>query len=196
VRQTETAIGHSTRLLDAGEELMVELGSFEFGIREVVERAQVSLRTFYQYFDARDDFFLAIYAKLVGQYAAALEQAMPKRARSTRFRFFVNAMVVPATWDQVMEEFTKEAHNRSRALMREGFYLHDSRPAGYNAAIAPLRGLLEAVLVGDEENVARDAAIVYNSLVAEAYEVTINEHIDAAARAEQLFRYHRRALGI
>jgi AcrR family transcriptional regulator len=196
VNQVRTETPHRTRLLAAGDELMVELGNFDFGVRDVVERAQVSLRTFYQYFETRDDFTLAIYADLIQEDAVAITRTMPKGAKSNRFRHFVRAMVCPAVWMELIEEYSDDALQRSRALVREGFHLREARPDGYKAAIAPLRELLAGILGADGPDLGRNVAVVFNSLVSEAYDVIIDEKSDADAIADHLYRYHRRALGL
>src|SRR3954451_7243842 len=170
--EANLAPSHRERLLLAGEELMVEYSNFDFGVREVVERAGVSLRTFYQYFETRDDFALAIYGELVQKLVAALERTMPRGARSTKFRHFVRALISPTEWGLMLAEYREEAEQRSRALIREGFHLREVRPEGYELAIAPLRQVLEHVL-GDGAN-ELDVTVVLNSLITETYSVIIN----------------------
>jgi AcrR family transcriptional regulator len=187
-----TSVPHRTRLLAAGGELMVELGNFAFGVRDVVEQAQVSLRTFYQYFDTRDDFTLAIYADRNVQYAAEIRRTMPGGSRAARLRHFVYAMVSPTRWRMQYPFSEKDALHRSRALVREGLRLQEAKPEGYRAAIAPYRVLLVEIIGADGPHIS----VLLNSLLAEAHEVTIHEDTDTDAMAEQLFEYHRRALGL
>lgn len=191
---SRTTVPHRERLLLAGDELMVEYGNFDFGVREVVERAQVSLRTFYQYFDTRDDFALAIHTELTRQHADAIAQTMPKGARITQFRHFVRAMVCPTEWSRLFEEFSaEEAIQRSRALVREGFHLREVRPDAAQAAIAPLRDILIGIIgKGADHDVV---TIVLNSLVFGAYDV-LTDGLDAEQVAASLVKYHKRALGL
>jgi hypothetical protein len=105
-------------------------------------------------------------------------------------------MVCPPVWMELIEEYRDEAVQRSRALVREGFHLREMRPDGYKAAIAPLRELLAGILGADGPDLGRNVAVVFDSLVAEAYDVLLDENLDAEAIADHLYRYHRRALGI
>jgi AcrR family transcriptional regulator len=195
VSQPDAAPSHRERLLLAGEELMVEYGNFDFGVREVVEHAGVSLRTFYQYFETRDDFALAIYAELVEELVSALRRTMPRGSRSVRFRHFVRALVCPAEWGVLIAEYRDEADQRSRALIREGFHLREVRPDGYKLAIAPLREVLSGILGTDAGDLGRNVTVVLDSLISETYGVIIDGS-DGAAVADHLYRYHKRALGI
>jgi AcrR family transcriptional regulator len=192
---TTTALSHRERLLLAGDSLMIEYGSFDFGVREVVERAGVSLRTFYQYFETRDDFSLAIYAAVIERLVEALQRDMPGGARSTRFRYFVRGLMCPGQWP-LMPTHHNQAIQGSWAAVREGFHLREARPEGYELAIAPLHGLLLDLLRSNDGNAQdRDATVVLNSLITETYSVLI-EGSDGVAAADHLYRYHKRALGI
>jgi AcrR family transcriptional regulator len=193
--QSRAVAPHRERLLLAGDALMAEHGNFDFGVREVVERAQTSLRTFYQYFETRDDFALAIYAELIRVVAIAISRSMPRGTRSRRFRHFVRALMCPSEWRRILEEYTDESGQRSRALVREGFRLREVRPDGFKSAMAPLRDVLRAVLGADSDDVERNITAVLNSLITETYEVIIDD-LDAEAVAEHLYRYHKRALGL
>lgn len=176
-----------SRLLDAGEALAHEVGSFDFGVRDVVARASVSLRTFYRYFETRDDFVLAIFARANRRFAERLAESMPKGSRASRFRHFVYAMVVPSWWSTQLSQ-------RS-AMVGETFHLREVRPEGFQSAIKPVRDIL-VELLGTGEDRERDIDTVYNSLLHEVYVNMISRHVDAEPVAEHLFRYHRRALRI
>lgn len=195
VTQVPTALGHRDRLLRAGDQLMGERGNFDFGVRDVVERAQVSLRTFYQYFETRDDFALAIYSELIRQATDVIGATMPPRGgRAARFRHFVHALVCPSDWARLNGRDPDVALLRCAALVREGFHLREARPEGYKAAIAPLRELLASVLGTEAGADGRNVSVVLNSLIIEPYDVII-DGLDAEAVADHLYRYHRKALG-
>ena len=195
VSQARVTVPHRDRLMDAGEALMVEYGNFDFGVREVVERAQVSLRTFYQYFETRDDFALAVYAELIRNAASVISRTMPSGSRAVRFRHYVDALVCRSARGRRTRALSDDAMQRSRALVREGFHLREARPDGYKAAIAPLRELLAGILGAHAGELGRNVTVVLNSLITETYDVIIDD-LDAVAVADHLYRYHRRALGI
>jgi len=174
-------------MLDAGETLAHEIGTFDFGVRDIVERAGVSLRTFYRYFETRDDFVLAIYARLNDRFARNLARTMPKGGRATRFRHVVYSMVVPAWWGP------QYVAQRSAAI-RETFRLREVRPEGFDLAVAPVRDILAGVLGRDRPNLTRDVETVHNSLLHEVYVIMLRRIIDAEPIAEHLYQHHRRGL--
>jgi len=67
-RSLESARSRATdqfdRLLRAASELLRESGS-DFTVHDVVERSQISLRAFYQYFEGKDDLILTMYEQSV-----------------------------------------------------------------------------------------------------------------------------------
>ena len=52
------------RLIEAARALLMESGS-DFTVHDVVERSQISLRAFYQYFEGKDDLILTLYEQRV-----------------------------------------------------------------------------------------------------------------------------------
>src|SRR5262245_17688084 len=53
------------RFLEAAFELIDEKGTTEFTIQEVVDRSKQSLRSFYEYFDGKDELVLALFEETV-----------------------------------------------------------------------------------------------------------------------------------
>src|SRR3954453_17405200 len=53
------------RFLDAAFELIDEKGSTEFTIQEVVDRSKQSLRSFYEYFDGKDELLHALFEETI-----------------------------------------------------------------------------------------------------------------------------------
>ena len=49
------------RFLDSAREIIAEKGSIEFTVQEVVDRSKQSLRSFYQYFDGKNELLLALF---------------------------------------------------------------------------------------------------------------------------------------
>ena len=57
----ERAATRVERFLDSAREIIAEKKSIEFTVQEVVDRSQQSLRSFYQYFDGKDELLLALF---------------------------------------------------------------------------------------------------------------------------------------
>jgi AcrR family transcriptional regulator len=78
------------RFLDAARALIEEQGSSEFTIQQVVERSNQSLRSFYQYFDGKDELLFAVFEEVAAETIEALEAATQTQSESLeRLRAFV-----------------------------------------------------------------------------------------------------------
>jgi AcrR family transcriptional regulator len=64
------------RFLDAAMELMAGSDSQDFTVQQVVERSGQSLRSFYQYFEGKDELLLALFEESVAQTAVHLGAAI------------------------------------------------------------------------------------------------------------------------
>lgn len=64
------------RFLDAAFALIDEKHSTDFTIQEVVDRSKQSLRSFYEYFDGKDDLVLALFEETVHEAIADIERAV------------------------------------------------------------------------------------------------------------------------
>ncbi len=77
------------RLLDAASELMDEKGSTEFTIQEVVDRSKQSLRSFYQYFEGKDELMFALLEESIRESLEDLRSVVePEAAPLDRLRAF------------------------------------------------------------------------------------------------------------
>ncbi len=63
------------RLLEAADKLIHEQGFPSLRIEEIVERAKLSIGTFYLYFDSKDDLFINLVIENTGQLQRRLEAA-------------------------------------------------------------------------------------------------------------------------
>ena len=77
------------RLLDAAFELIDEKGTSEFTIQEVVDRSGQSLRSFYQYFEGKDELLFALLEESIEEALADLREAVESEtAPLERLRVF------------------------------------------------------------------------------------------------------------
>ncbi|MFP3899229.1 MAG: TetR/AcrR family transcriptional regulator [Acidimicrobiia bacterium] len=69
------------RFLNAAREIIAEKSSVEFTVQEVVDRSELSLRSFYQYFDGKHELLLALFEEemneAVQRIRAATEEGDP-----------------------------------------------------------------------------------------------------------------------
>ena len=74
----ERAITRSDRFLAAARELLAETGRTDFTVQELVERANLSLRAFYQHFGSKDELLLALFEDAIATYVAMVAQKMAR----------------------------------------------------------------------------------------------------------------------
>ena len=65
-------LSKSSRFVEAARALLLETGSLDFTVQEVVERARLSLRAFYQAFASKDDLLLALFEESTAAAAVTL----------------------------------------------------------------------------------------------------------------------------
>ena len=63
------------RLLEAADQLIHEQGFPALRIEEIVERAKLSIGTFYLYFESKDDLFINLVIENTGELQRRLEAA-------------------------------------------------------------------------------------------------------------------------
>jgi AcrR family transcriptional regulator len=70
----ERAVWRSERFISAATELLHESGSFDFTVQDLVVRAQMSLRSFYQHFGSKDELLLAVFEEVIRSYTTSLRE--------------------------------------------------------------------------------------------------------------------------
>jgi len=68
------------RFLDAAQEIIVEKGSTDFTVQEVVERSRQSLRSFYLQFNGKHELLLALFENALSQAADQIRAATEDRS--------------------------------------------------------------------------------------------------------------------
>lgn len=66
------AVARSTRFMATALELVQESGLASFTLQALADRANLSLRTFYQHFAGKDELLLALYEDVTAQYTEAI----------------------------------------------------------------------------------------------------------------------------
>lgn len=64
------AVSRSEQFLQAAIELLTDTGRTDFTIQDLTERAQLSLRSFYQHFSGKDELLLAVFEEAIRTYVA------------------------------------------------------------------------------------------------------------------------------
>lgn len=68
------AVARSTQFMATALELVQESGQANFTLQTLAERANLSVRTFYQHFSSKDELLLALYEDVTAQFTAAIRE--------------------------------------------------------------------------------------------------------------------------
>lgn len=69
-------MSRSERFIEVATDLLFETGSLDFTVQDLVERSQMSLRSFYQHFASKDELLLAVFEEAVGSFVEGLRQTV------------------------------------------------------------------------------------------------------------------------
>ena len=132
------ADARNDRFLQAALQLLSE-GQSDFSVRELVEVSQMSLRSFYESFDGKDDLFLAIYeeATFTGLTRQLKAVAAAGEHPLERLRAFMSAEWIVAE---------KASQKLQRALAIYHQRLAETRPAELAAVLEPQHRALTQLL--------------------------------------------------
>lgn len=134
----------SDRFVAAATALLQEKGTADFTVQEVVERSKMSIRTFYKYFESKEDLLVAVSETVVAREAVPRLRARIEKHRDPLLRLgaFIEALV----------EFTAETTQPvARTLASHQNRLAETRPADLARAMKPQFDLLVELI----EDVAR-----------------------------------------
>lgn len=132
------------RFLDVAFELIDERGTTEFTIQEVVDRSKHSLRSFYQYFDGKDELLFALFEENVRESLADLEAAVAEQSEPLpRLRAFAIRL---HEWCEPVSHMRKRgAHNRL-PISEFALQLAFKYPERVRTVMAPVARLLYELL--------------------------------------------------
>jgi AcrR family transcriptional regulator len=135
VRWQERAVGRSLegaaarsrdragRFVAAARELVAESGDLDFAVQDVVRRAGLSLRAFYQHFDGKDDLVVALYEEVVHAAAERARRQVEKQAdplerlRLLVFRLHGERGAFPASMASEMQQLARARPEEVRAAL-------------------------------------------------------------------------------
>jgi AcrR family transcriptional regulator len=168
------ARARSNRFVSAATRLLQERGNSDFTVQDAVDRARMSIRTFYKYFASKEDLLVAVYETAVAQEAVPrLRKRIEKQKDPLqRLRSYI---------ETVMELTTKTGPG-GRTLTGFQNRLAESRPADLARVMKPQFDLLKELI----EDIARTQPLRSDLTVETAARLT---HYTVMAAA------HNRVLG-
>ena len=132
------------RFLDAAFELVDEKSTTDFTIQDVVERSKQSLRSFYEYFEGKDELVLAMFEESVHEATEDLRATVDAQTDPLdRLRAFAIRL---HEWCDPEETPRKRGAHHRRAISEFSMVLASKYPDRIRAAVAPhTKMLLELV---------------------------------------------------
>ncbi len=118
---------------------MLETGSSEFTVQELVERAKTSLRSFYQHFSNREELLLAVFEELLGTVAAEIQRQIDESGDpldGLRVLLQNTTGAVGTTRGQLLNRAFSNYHRK----------LAESNPSEYARILTPLYDVVLSVV--------------------------------------------------
>jgi AcrR family transcriptional regulator len=188
------------RLLDAAFELIDEKGTTDFTIQEVVERSKQSLRSFYEYFDGKDELVLALFEETVREADEEIHRAVEEQS-DPRERLRAFAVTLHQWCDPGEAPRIRGSHHR-RAISEFSMHLAVNHSARVRAALAPSSRLLRTLIdaaneagVIDVDDDRRAATLVQQTVMYSWFGNRLVENPKSRITAEETWKFCLRALG-
>jgi AcrR family transcriptional regulator len=158
------------RFIDAAFELVDEKGTTDFTIQEVIDRSKQSLRSFYEYFDGKDELVLALFEESVREAGDDIRRAVDAETDPLeRLRTFAVRL---HEWCDPGEEPRKRGSHHRRAISEVAMHLAVKYADRVRAALGPvsaqLRTLVDDAVAAGAINVAdtrRAATLVQQTIM-------------------------------
>ncbi len=170
------------RFVDAARELASEAGDTAFTVQQVVERAGLSLKSFYRCFDGKDDLLIELLGAESRTGADLLADALEGLdAPPERLRAYIAGILELAA--------APGAEGYAGVLAREHRRLAETRPTELARALAPLLDLLAGQIAPvPGADVDADTATVFALVVGGIHDVIVGRAV-AADRAAYLWHF-------
>jgi AcrR family transcriptional regulator len=128
------AHARSDRFVTAATKLLQEKGSTDFTVQDVVDRSKMSIRTFYKYFESKENLLVAVYQTVVAK------EAVPRlRKRVGKFKDPIQRF---GAYVESLVELTANTGPVGRMLVNYQNRLAESRPDDLATAMQPQFALL------------------------------------------------------
>ena len=168
------AQARSDRFVSAAIELLGERDESDFTIQDVVDKSNMSQRTFYTFFDGKDSLLLAVYETILRTTAMPM---MRERCEGV-----TDPVLRLRTLMEALSEKTAMPARLSRGLSVLHLRLTESRPNDLAYALEPLHSLIVELLEGvadagllrDDVPLATQAALLQELLLATLHSAVLS----------------------
>jgi AcrR family transcriptional regulator len=169
----ERAQERSDRFVSAAMELMQERGTTDFTVQEVIDRAKMSIRTFYKFFASKDDLLVAVHDTIL------VTEVLPRLRRRCgavedpveRVRAYIDGLYA----------LTAHPNPASRALSTFRNRLAETRPSDLEQTMRPQIEMVIELVRG-----AGDTGRLRSDLTPEAAGLLLHHTVLAAVHARVL----------
>jgi len=188
------------RFLEAAFELIDEKGTTEFTIQEVTERSKQSLRSFYEYFDSKDELVLALFEETIRDAGDDIRGAVAAETDPlARLRTFAIRL---HEWCDPGEAPRKRGAHHRRAISEMSLRLAGDHSERVLAALTPishqLLKLVDAAQGAGAIHVAdtrRAAALVQQTVLYSWFGNRLVENPKLRLTAEETWQFCLHGLG-
>jgi len=190
------AHARSNRFVMAATQLLREKGNADFTVQDVVDRSRMSIRTFYKYFESKEDLMIAVYETVIAREAVPrLRKRIAKqRDPSTRLRAYVEGLL----------ELTAQTGPAARTLTIYENRLAETRPADLARAMKPQFDLLVELIedVARSRPLRRDltvetaARLIHYTVMAAVHRRVLGSQVDLDVPARTIWQYCSSGLGL
>lgn len=157
----ERAISRGDKFIKAAAELLRTTGKSDFTVQEVVDRAGMSLRSFYHHFATKDDLLLALIEESVRRYIAEMRPKIEATDGPVeKLRVLLNA--------SFRDRYSGDRASRGMVLFH--WHLAEARTAEFVDTLAPQVALITEILAEGA------AAGVFRSDIPVAVQATLVSH--------------------
>lgn len=187
----------SDRLVEAAMSLMQEHGGADFTVQEVVERARMSIRTFYNFFESKDDLIVAVNATVIAEEVVPRLRKMCEMQSDPvrRLRSFVDGMY----------ELTATSGPIHRALAIHDRRLAENRPGDLDRTLQPQLDLVTELIRDAEASgqirlgglgLEAAARLMHHMLVSAAHARVLDPEHGLGVTAEELWAFCATGIGV
>jgi AcrR family transcriptional regulator len=164
----------SDRFVTAAIELLSEHDESDFTVQDVVDRATMSQRTFYTFFDGKDSLMLAVYETILRTTALPMLRE--------RYEGIADPVLRLKALLQAISEITAMPPRLARGLSVLHLRLTESRPNDLTRALEPLhslivellKGVADAGLLREDVPLATQAALLQELLLATSHSAVLS----------------------
>lgn len=186
----------SDQFVGAALEILEETGNADFTVQDVVDRSKMSIRTFYAFFEGKDDLLVALHSTILEREVTPRLRARCARASNPllRIRAYIEAIF----------ELSSMSGPASKALTIFNYRLAEVRPADLEWALRPQLNLVvelvtsafEAGCLQSPLSPERAARMLHQTVLAAVHSRIFGTDSDDPISAEDLWLFCAMGLGV